>query len=150
MLVVFLGAAHKRVYEGLTAVGMRAYLNRFWAERDPTPGTPANEYREEVRERFVQSEQFGSGQEAGWRTPRGRIWLKNGRPDRRTERVLETGFSAPYEIWIYYDTGYKYVFLDEFRNRRYVLLTSTDPEEQGRPDWMERLPAAAVQEILRE
>jgi len=29
-------------------------------------------------------------------------------------------------------------------------LTSTDPEEQGRPDWQERLPLEAVQEILRE
>jgi hypothetical protein len=64
--------------------------------------------------------------------------------------VLETGFAAPYEIWIYYTTGYKYVFLDEFRNRRYILLTTTDPEEEGRPDWQERLPVEAVQEIIRE
>jgi hypothetical protein len=47
-------------------------------------------------------------------------------------------------------SGYKYVFLDEFRSGRYVLVHSTDPLEPGRPDWQTRLSRAAVQQILRE
>lgn len=81
---------------------------------------------------------------------RERIRLKNGEPDRRLARTLATGTLAPYEVWVYYATGYKYVFLDELRTGRYVLLTTTDPEEPGRPDWERRLPAEAVEEILRE
>jgi GWxTD domain-containing protein len=151
LLDVFFQGADRSVYRGLSAEGKRNFLNQFWGRNDPTPGTPENEHRREVDVRlaYIQSS-FGSPTQEGYETPRGRIHLKNGKPDRKVERVLESGFSAPYEIWIYYTTGYKYVFLDEFRNRRYILLTSTDPEEQGRPDWQERLPLEAVQEILRE
>ncbi|MFN2433304.1 MAG: GWxTD domain-containing protein, partial [Gemmatimonadota bacterium] len=151
LLDVFFTDSEEKVYAGLTPEGKRTFLNRFWAVHDPTPSTAANEYQAEVNARLAEVEDsFSTGTDPGHRTPRGRIWLRCGKPDRRIERVLETGFSAPYEVWIYYDTGYKYVFLDEFRNRRYILLTSTDPEEQGRPDWQERLPSEAVLEILRE
>jgi GWxTD domain-containing protein len=151
MMDVFFRSSERSVYRGLTPEAKKTFLNRYWDRQDPTPGTRENAYREEVdaRLKYIQ-DNFRSPTQAGYETPRGRIWLKYGRPDRRVERVLETGFSAPYEIWIFYDTGYKYVFLDEFRNRRYILLTSTDPEEQGRPDWQQRLPTEAVQEILRE
>ncbi|HEY7530049.1 MAG TPA: GWxTD domain-containing protein [Gemmatimonadota bacterium] len=151
LLDVFFKDREEDIYDGLSVEGKRNFLNAFWARQDPTPGTPENAFREEIDERLTHIENnFRSPGQQGWETPRGRIYLKNGRPDRRVERVLETGFAAPYEIWIYYTTGYKYVFLDEFRNRRYILLTTTDPEEEGRPDWQERLPVEAVQEIIRE
>jgi hypothetical protein len=63
---------------------------------------------------------------------------------------MESGFSVPYEIWIYYSTGYRYFFMDQFRNGRYILLTSTDPEVQGLPDWEGRVTPEAAQEYVRE
>ena len=151
LLDVFFKDRDEDVYDGLTPDGKRNFLNAFWARQDPTPRTPENAFRDEVDDRLTHIESnFRGPSQQGHETPRGRIYLKNGKPDRRIERVLETGFSAPYEVWVYYSTGYKYVFLDEFRNRRYILLTSTDPEEQGRPDWQSRLPVEAVQEIIRE
>ncbi|MBA2564112.1 MAG: GWxTD domain-containing protein, partial [Gemmatimonadetes bacterium] len=151
MMDVFFTARERQVYRGLTLEGKRTFLNQFWGRKDSDPSTAENEYKAEVEGRLAYVEStFGNPSEEGWQTPRGRVYLKHGKPDRKVERVLETGFSSPYEIWIYYGTGYKYVFLDEFRNRRYILLTSTDPEEQGRPDWQERVPAETVQDILRE
>jgi hypothetical protein len=70
--------------------------------------------------------------------------------DDRSGRSAEASFQLPYEVWTYLDAGYKYVFLDEFRSGRYVLVHSTDPLEPGRPDWQTRLSQAAVQQILRE
>lgn len=151
MLEVFFGGKDRDTYRSLTPEGKRNFLNRFWARHDPSPSTPGNEYREEVESRLATIESdFKDPGQKGYRSPRGRIYLKLGKPDRKVERFVESGFSAPYELWIYYDSGYKYVFLDEFRNRRYILLTSTDPQEQGRPDWQELLPPESVQEILRE
>ncbi|MFN2433418.1 MAG: hypothetical protein ABR599_11510 [Gemmatimonadota bacterium] len=86
---------------------------------------------------------------------RDRVRLLHGEPDRLVQRRLESAVDAryvgqPFEVWTYFATGYKYVFLDEHRSGRYVLLTSSDPQEQGRPGWEERLPAEVVQDILRE
>lgn len=86
---------------------------------------------------------------------RDRVRAMRGEPDRRVERRVESGFEGryvgqAYEVWTYFGTGYRYVFLDETRSGRYALLTSTDPEEQGRPDWRERLPENVVDDLMRE
>jgi hypothetical protein len=67
-----------------------------------------------------------------------------------SQRTAETAFQLPYEVWTYLGSGYKYVFLDEFRSGRYVLVHSSDPQEPARPDWQARLSEAAVAQILRE
>ncbi len=151
LLDVFFKSQQRKVYKGLTPDGKQAFLNQFWASRDETPGTPDNPFHEDIDRRldFVQKN-FRSPVQEGYETPLGQVWLKNGRPDKRLRRQMEAGFSAPYEIWIYYATGYRYMFLDEFRNGRYILLNSTDPEVQGLPDWETRVTRQAVQEFLSE
>jgi GWxTD domain-containing protein len=151
LLDVFFKSQQRKVYKGLTPEGKQAFLNQFWASRDETPGTPDNPFHEEIDRRldYVQKN-FRSPVQEGFETPLGQVWLKNGRPDKRLRRQMEAGFSAPYEIWIYYATGYRYMFLDEFRNGRYILLTSTDPEVQGLPDWEQRVTPEAAQEFVRE
>ncbi len=148
-LEVFLPPAALSEYAALPTEGKRAFLLRFWAGRDPTPATPENEFRAEVERRLAVVEgRFRSAAETGAATPRGRIYLKYGKPDRLVARTLSTEISHPYEIWEYFSTGYTYVFLDELRSGRYVLLTSTDPNEPGFPDWSDRLPAEAAEEIM--
>ena len=71
--------------------------------RDPTPGTPKNEFKEEHYRRIARSmEKFraASGR-AGWRTDRGHMYIVYGPPDE-----LETHPKAaqrPYatEVWLY-------------------------------------------------
>ncbi len=151
LLDVFFRIHQKKVYKGLTPEGKQAFLNEFWASRDETRGTPDNPFRDEIDQRleYIQKS-FGSPVQEGYETPLGQIYLKNGRPDKRLRRQMESGYSVPYEIWIYYSTGYRYFFIDQFRNGRYIMLTSTDPEVQGLPDWEGRVTPEAAQEYVRE
>jgi GWxTD domain-containing protein len=57
------------------------YIATFWRLRDPDPDTEENEYREAYFERFAYvNEHFASGI-PGYKTDRGKIYLKYGKPD---------------------------------------------------------------------
>jgi GWxTD domain-containing protein len=57
------------------------YIATFWRLRDPDPDTVENEYREAYFERFAYvNEHFASGI-PGYKTDRGKIYLKYGKPD---------------------------------------------------------------------
>jgi GWxTD domain-containing protein len=146
-------AGERNVYDGLSVDGKRNYMRQFWEKRDPTPGTPGNEamvayYRlfAEANRRFRES---GAAGTPGWRTDRGRIFLKYGVPEA-TLRQPVSGDSPPYEVWKFSrPRQLKYVFLDETGLGNYQLIYTTDRFETSRADWMERLGARAVDEVLR-
>jgi GWxTD domain-containing protein len=57
------------------------FIATFWRLRDPDPDTEENEYREAYFERFAYvNEHFASGT-PGYKTDRGKIYLKYGKPD---------------------------------------------------------------------
>ena len=57
------------------------FIEEFWRHRDPDPDTEENEYREAYYERLAYvNEHFTSGM-PGYKTDRGRIYLKYGKPD---------------------------------------------------------------------
>jgi len=57
------------------------FIATFWRLRDPDPDTEENEYREAYFERFAYvNEHFASGI-PGYKTDRGKIYLKYGKPD---------------------------------------------------------------------
>ncbi|HKP36844.1 MAG TPA: GWxTD domain-containing protein [Pyrinomonadaceae bacterium] len=57
------------------------FIIEFWRQRDPDPDTEENEYREAYYERLAYvNEHFSSGI-PGYKTDRGRIYLKYGKPD---------------------------------------------------------------------
>ena len=57
------------------------FIEQFWLRRDPDPDTPENEYKEEYYQRIqYANEKFSSGI-PGWKTDRGRIYVKFGKPD---------------------------------------------------------------------
>lgn len=59
---------------------IRAFLDQFFLRRDPTPGTPENEFRREHERRFLHAETNFQGAEEGWRTDRGRVYIVYGPP----------------------------------------------------------------------
>ena len=68
-----------------------AFIERFWARRDPSPGTPPNEFRDEfirrvqfARERFADPK---SAAMLGFDTDRGRVYLMFGPPDSIVTRA---------------------------------------------------------------
>jgi GWxTD domain-containing protein len=79
------------------------FMESFWKQRDPTPGTPQNEYQEEHLKRFTYAnENFrrGSGR-PGWMTDMGRIYIILG-PAVSYDRTPSSSDVYPYEIWTYY------------------------------------------------
>ena len=89
-----------------------AFVEQFWARRDPTPGTPVNEFKVEHYRRIAYAnQQFTTSGVPGWKTDRGRILIMWGRPDEKESHpeggvyTLPGGagqtYTFPYEIWLY-------------------------------------------------
>jgi len=76
----------------------------FWAQRDPTPGTPTNEFREEHYKRLrYATEHFGRGNvKLGWETDQGRIYIILGPPNEIQRYSETTANLTPTELWQYY------------------------------------------------
>jgi GWxTD domain-containing protein len=77
------------------------FIEEFWRQRDPTPGTPRNEFKDEHYRRIEYvNKVFGRGAPGkGWRTDRGRFYIMLGKPGH-VERY-STGDIYPIEIWYY-------------------------------------------------
>ncbi|MCK4646721.1 MAG: GWxTD domain-containing protein [Candidatus Aminicenantes bacterium] len=78
------------------------FLNAFWKQRDPTPGTPANEYKQEHYSRIKYANTW-FGKESpgpGWRSDMGRIYIMLGLPQaiQKHENLPEV---FPLIIWFY-------------------------------------------------
>ena len=78
------------------------FIEEFWRQRDPTPGTPRNEFKEEHGRRIEYADKkFGRATPVdGWRTDRGRIYITLGRPyQMQRYATLDV---HPIEIWYYH------------------------------------------------
>ena len=78
------------------------FINTFWRIRDPTPGSPRNEYKDEHYKRLAYANKF-LGRETyrqGWQTDRGRIYILLGEPQNKSS--YPSGATAyPMELWFY-------------------------------------------------
>ncbi|MCJ7582945.1 MAG: GWxTD domain-containing protein, partial [Candidatus Aminicenantes bacterium] len=79
------------------------FIESFWNLRDPTPGTPKNERKDEIIERFEYANyRLGSGAgRPGWMTDKGRIYMILG-PPVSIERNPSSQEVFPNELWSYY------------------------------------------------
>ena len=61
------------------------FIADFWELRNPSPGSPNNEYKDEIYRRIsFANARFGVGSGLeGWRTDRGRTYITLGEPQRR-------------------------------------------------------------------
>jgi GWxTD domain-containing protein len=78
------------------------FIDEFWRQRDPTPGTPRNEAKEEHYNRiqFV-NETFGQlSPLEGWQTDRGKTYIVQGSP-YHVEK-FHTIDTYPIELWYYH------------------------------------------------
>jgi GWxTD domain-containing protein len=78
------------------------FVETFWKQRDPTPGTPENEYRDEMIKRFVYVNKFLRRNTAreGWQTDMGRIYMILGPP--ASKEYFNNSGIVPCEAWSYY------------------------------------------------
>lgn len=137
----------------LSAEGKRRFLADFWKRRDPTPGTPRNERREQFYAAIAHANRtYKEGVRnaaPGWRSDRGRIYAKSGAPDDVLRRQQE-GRAPPYEVWSYASgKGYYYIFADRSGFGGYNLIHSNDIKEPGFPGWEAVLGGPAVADAGR-
>jgi len=89
------------------------FIDGFWQLRDPSPDTVENEYREGYYERVAYANEHFTSGKPGYKTDRGRIYLKYGKPDDveshpsggpYNRESYEGGGSTttyPFERWFY-------------------------------------------------
>jgi len=131
-------------FDLLDPEGKRTWLINFWTARDMTPGTPENEYREAILQRFDHAnDNFTTPtQPEGWKTDQGRIWIKYGQPDEVEPHMMEG--NKPWVEWIYYrldEQGRKmFIFADTSGGfGSYILFHSDVTGERQNPQWREEL-----------
>ncbi len=96
--------------------------DEFWKRRDPTPGTPENEFMEEYLERVKYANaHFSYGSIPGYKTDRGMIYIKYGPPDDIEQHPFELD-SPPYEVWRYYSQNLVFIFVDKSGVGDYELV----------------------------
>ncbi len=120
------------------------FIEAFWKQRDPTPGTPHNEFREEHYQRIrYANEYYGRGTpRPGWRTDQGRIYIILG-PPRNIEDFTNVNGVYPTQIWAYEgDQNYglpaefNIIFFKKHGLGEYVLYSPvSDGPESLIADW---------------
>jgi GWxTD domain-containing protein len=144
-LTYLLEAREQGVYGNLAVEGKRRFLRDFWQRR----GRQAMEqlYRG-VRYANDAFREGGAGQIPGWRTDRGRIFLKYGRWDELMQRPMAS--PKAFEVWKYTRERQRYyVFMDQSGVGHYVLLGTNDRRETGLPNWEKSLSPEDYQDVAR-
>src|SRR3989440_12317989 len=100
-LVYLITSDEMGIYSTLTIQGKRDFLRRFWAKRDPTPGTAVNErqvdFYSRIKEANRRYREGGAAEIPGWRTDRGRIFIKYWPPDEVLQRPQACN-TLPHEV----------------------------------------------------
>ena len=98
-----------------------AFIERFWKERDPFPGSARNEFRDDYEERIAYARQvFGSLTDS-----RTEVLLMNGAPLARLQPKCDPSF-FPLEVWHYkgsdtYAMEFLLLFFQRFGRGDFVL-----------------------------
>jgi GWxTD domain-containing protein len=123
------------------------FIEEFWRQRDPTPGTPRNEFRDEHYRRIEYANKvFGRGTPAkGWKTDRGKYYIMLGKPGH-VERY-STGDIYPIEIWYYQGNpklgqapSFRLLFFQRYGAGEYELYSPIADGPQSLVPFSERKP----------
>ena len=133
-------------FKALQADAQReSFIDQFWQRRDPTPGTPENEFKQEHYRRIAYVNEHFASFVPGWKTDRGRIYITYGPPDE-IEDHSAGGFyqrppaegggettTVPFQQWRYrYIEGVGNNIIIEFidPNNTHEFRMTSDPAEK--------------------
>ena len=137
----------REAYERLqTAEERENFIDLFWRRRDPNPDTEANEYREEYYERIAYANEHYTSGIPGWKTDRGRMYIKWGKPDSIESRPSGGSYDRPayhgggstttypFEVWFYrhldgVGNGIEIEFVDRTGTGEYKIARSPDEKD---------------------
>jgi len=135
------------------------FVEQFWERRNPNPGSPENEFKEEYYRRIAYANEHYASGIPGWRTDRGRIYIMYGPPDENEShpsggsyvRPPEEGggetATYPFEKWRYryidgIGTNIILEFVDTTMTGEYHL--TMDP---GEKDALLHVPGAGLTQL---
>ncbi len=135
------------------------FIESFWETRNPDPGSPENEFKEEYYRRIAYANEHFSSGIPGWKTDRGRIYIMYGPPDeidphpsggtyyRPPEEGGGQTVAYPFEQWRYRyieNIGENVVleFVDRSGSGEYHL--AYDP---GEKDALTHVPGAGLTQL---
>lgn len=120
------------------------YLLSFWEKRKKFPDQKvAVLWRGHLMALDYVNQEFKSNLNEGWRTDRGRVFLKYGIPSD-VERYMSESAAVPWEMWRYDRLGTQsnviFVFYDpDLTTGEYPLLHSSKYGEVYNPRWQEQI-----------
>jgi GWxTD domain-containing protein len=133
-VVYIITPRERQVFEKLrTAREKDIFIEAFWKQRDPTPGTPENEFKEEHYRRIDHANRYFGRQSPlpGWKTDRGRIHIILGEPND-IQKFDNTAETYPAEVWFYQGKteselppAFNIVFFKEHGSGDYKLYSPT-------------------------
>lgn len=108
----------------------QAFLDAFWAKRDPDPTTPQNEFYDgfALRVRYA-DESFSQINRLGRYTDMGRVYIKYGPPDEIAREEAPKARRA-YIRWHYNIQNWEFLFADPNNTGEYQLIYSTNRQER--------------------
>jgi len=102
------------VFKRLTTNAEREnFIEQFWERRNPEPGSLENKFKQSYYRRIVSANELFSTSTPGWRSDRGRIYIKYGPPDEieshphggimrwSEENIGGESTIIPFERWYY-------------------------------------------------
>jgi GWxTD domain-containing protein len=107
------------------------FIEAFWKQRDPTPGSAENEFKTEHFRRVAYANHYlgRDSPRPGWRTDRGRIYIILGEP-RDIQRFEGKSSTYDAEVWFYQGktdiglpAGFNLVFFKEGGHSEYKLYS---------------------------
>ncbi len=110
------------------------FIENFWERRNPNPGSPENEFKEEYYRRIAYAnEHFASGIQ-GWRTDRGRIYIMYGPADEVDSHPSGGSYLRPQEegggeTSTYPFEQWRYRYIDGIGTN--IILEFVDPTMSG-------------------
>ncbi|MDD8014585.1 MAG: GWxTD domain-containing protein [Acidobacteriota bacterium] len=92
-----------KAFLALPASDREAFIEKFWKDRDPTPETDVNEFKNNYLARIEEANRlFKEGSTPGWLGDRGKYYILLGRPDNRETYPRGASFyDKPREVWYY-------------------------------------------------
>ena len=95
-VVYIITSAEREAFQRLQTDRERErFIEQFWLQRDPTPGTVENEFKEQHYRRIAYANEHFTASIPGWKTDRGRIYIEYGPPDEIDDHSSGGAYTRP-------------------------------------------------------
>ena len=134
-VLITLDTREQNRHQGLNIQGKREFLKQYWARMEKNSLNSRQTFKSRLEK--IEAD-YSQKNTEGWRTDRGRIYLKMGAPSKIEIETFSTDIND-HEIWYYFDGNYIFVFADTHGFGDFRLIHSDYPGERTDPNWKNRI-----------